>query len=152
MGPGGAGVDTTRSFAYAEYEFATIAAASSRTRGHLARESGQRGHLGPGAAAAAETEEAQAGWLRPFRLPNSSHVERALCAEFQVLSALCGVLAPQGGQRTPQPWVVGVVLLVTTTSPCLSCFGALRQFQLLFPEVEVDVADLEGGGGTEEAL
>lgn len=87
-------------------------------------------------------------YLRAFCLPTSSNVERSLCAEFQVLDALACHFAGKvndvpklkGSEGTVVP--VGIVYLFISTSPCLSCIGAIRHFQLLFPEVAVEMSEL----------
>lgn len=141
LGLGGAGVDTTRVFGYLEFaahlEGSTESgsnASDDPTIGYLFRESGRRG---PVAAPSA---------LRAIRLPNSGHVDRTLCAEFQLLADLCATLSPKDNPATgrrPNNDVVGAVSLFTTCSPCMSCLGAIRQFQILFPEVEVEAIELD---------
>jgi len=131
-------VDTTRVFAYAEYSIATIGGPGPAMDGCLSRESGLHGST---MAQLASLGESIAPWLRAFSLPNSSHVDRTRCAEFQVLVELCRLFAPEATMPKPQPSVVGVLLVFTTTSPCLSCLGAIRQFQLLFPEVLLEVSE-----------
>eukprot|EP00746_Dinoflagellata_sp_MGD_P156944 gnl/MRDRNA2_/MRDRNA2_86034_c0_seq1.p2 gnl/MRDRNA2_/MRDRNA2_86034_c0~~gnl/MRDRNA2_/MRDRNA2_86034_c0_seq1.p2 ORF type:complete len:120 (-),score=18.16 gnl/MRDRNA2_/MRDRNA2_86034_c0_seq1:123-482(-) len=83
------------------------------------------------------------GWLHAFRPPNSSLVERTLCAEFGALCEVCVACVPQGGARQPRPEVVGFVALFLSTSPCVSCMGALCQFVLLFPELSVEIGILD---------
>lgn len=142
VGPGGAGVDTTRVFGYAEYDVVLVGAAPTGARpaqaphvsGHLFCECGYH----PSATVAQRRP-----WLHAFQLPNSSHVDRTLCAEFQILAELCSILAPEGGDHVPRATAVGVLSLFTTTSPCMSCLGAIRQFQLLFPEVAVEASECD---------
>jgi len=131
-------VDTTRVFAYAEYSIAPIGGPGPAMDGCLSRESGLHGST---MAQLASLGESIAPWLRAFSLPNSSHVDRARCAEFQVLVELCRLFVTEATMPKPQPSVVGVLLVFTTTSPCLSCLGVIRQFQLLFPEVLLEVSD-----------
>mmetsp|Transcript_71096 Transcript_71096/g.161491 ORF Transcript_71096/g.161491 Transcript_71096/m.161491 type:complete len:215 (-) Transcript_71096:60-704(-) len=142
VGPGGAGVDTTRVFAYAEYTVVSVGGCGPQAEGRLFRESGLA--RGAGAGQPQGGGQCRQAWLRPFRLPTSGHVDRSLCAEFQVLNELCSILAPEGGARDPRPAVAGVVDIFTTASPCMSCLGAIRQFQLLFPEVSVAACELDG--------
>lgn len=134
VGLGGAGVDTTRVFAYAEYNVVPVGGIAPCVDGHLFRESGLRG-----SACIARS----VNWLHSFQLPNSSHVDRSLCAEFQVLAELCGVLSPEGGKASPRDAVVGVLFLFTTCSPCMSCVSAIRQFQVLFPEVALETSEYD---------
>mmetsp|Transcript_7356 Transcript_7356/g.22483 ORF Transcript_7356/g.22483 Transcript_7356/m.22483 type:complete len:309 (+) Transcript_7356:276-1202(+) len=91
-------------------------------------------------------------WLVAEDLPHSQRVDRVHCCEFQALTALCqrleeGVAAEAeieaGNQEEAAAWraqVGGAVLLLTTGVSCLSCIGAMRQFQQLFPGVSVDIA------------
>merc|ERR1712232_382113 len=79
--------------------------------------------------------------LHAFKLPNSQHVDRSLCAEFQLLNQLCHVLLPDSSKLEPQPSYVGIVALFTTTSPCMSCIGVIRQFQLIFPEIRLETSE-----------
>merc|ERR1712032_1215559 len=142
----GACVDTTRVFGYAEYDVMAHqchGGLAPHVEGHLFSECGFRGLR----CSAATTRSGdglagqQSGLIQAFTLPNSSHVDRTLCAEYQILDELCGVLAtvsPHGRRED----IVGVVYLFTTTSPCLSCLGAIRQFQLLFPEVSLEASEL----------
>lgn len=88
------------------------------------------------------------GCVRAFRLPNSSNVQRSLCAEFQVLDELAWHFMDKVNdarsskdQSEPIPVLVGIVQLFTSTSPCLSCIGAIRHFQLLFPEVSIEMGE-----------
>jgi len=145
VGPLGAGIDTTRVFAYAEHS--VVLAGGQRVTGKHFRECGHSRQV----LAASDNETTMParpgpGWLpAAFQLPNSRHVDRRLCAEFQVLQELCRVFVPSGELTIAQPpWpdVVGVVALLTSLSPCMSCIGAIRHFQLLFPEVEIEVAML----------
>lgn len=126
LGLGGAGVDTTAVRAYAEFSVVLLNEASGaegRLEGQLWRSCGVNSNSQPLTPPL---------WPSAFRLPGSSHVDRELCAEFQILVEL--TLQLQGHL------VVGCLSLFTTTSPCMSCLGAMRQFQLLFPEVSIEFA------------
>lgn len=94
--------------------------------GSFLRESGCRG---PGLADRT---------LQAMPLPNSRHVDRSSGAEFHCFSELCRLLASFTGRQ-----VFGVVSLCTSTSPCLSCVGTFRQFQVLYPDINIDVCELE---------
>mmetsp|Transcript_75244 Transcript_75244/g.243294 ORF Transcript_75244/g.243294 Transcript_75244/m.243294 type:complete len:235 (-) Transcript_75244:65-769(-) len=142
VGLGGAGIDTARVFSYAEYSVVAVGGAGPQAEGQLFRESGHT-HREERPPRRAKVEAPAAAWLQALRLPNSQHVDRRLCAEFQVLSELCNIFAPEGGKPAPRPTVVGVVALFTTTSPCMSCLCAIRQFQLLFPEVAIEISELD---------
>lgn len=135
---GAAGIGMARVFSYAEYCIVDAAGGGRRAEGRLLRESG----LSPEVNGRRPRRPA-APWLQAFRLPLSGHVDRWLCAEFQLLEELCGILVPGDCQPTTHPEVVGVVSLFTTTTPCMSCIGAVRQFQLLFPEVAIEMTELD---------
>jgi len=141
-GPLGAGIDTTRVCAYAEHS--VVLAAGQRVTGKHFRECGYSRQVFTESDHEITVPARRGpGWLPAFKLPNSRHVDRRLCAEFQVLQELCQVFVPSGEPTIAQPpWpeVVGVVALLTSVSPCMSCIGAIRHFQLLFPEVEIGVA------------
>lgn len=77
-----------------------------------------------------------------------SRADRTLCGEFQVLEKLRrraietasnGICDEAGVCRG----VSGEVRLFAAVTPCLSCVGAIRQFQLLFPSLSVTVASGE---------
>merc|ERR1712031_125899 len=84
VGLGGSGVDTTRVFSYAEYDAQLVVAngtsglvsSSAPGSSYLYHESGYHGSTLAGRTSS---------MLQAFRLPNSSHVDRTLCAEFKVL-------------------------------------------------------------------
>jgi len=138
----GAGADTTRVFAYAEHSAVLIG--GQRVTGRYFRECGHTRQTASNYESTMLTSSAP-GWLPAFQLPNSRHVDRRRCAEFQILQELCRVFVPSGRlnmEQPPWPEVVGVVALFTSVSPCMSCIGAIRHFQLLFPEVEIEVAVL----------
>jgi len=94
--------------------------------------------------------------LRAFQLAVNAAVDRAACAEFQLLSHLAKTLLvdtikeaspkhmchPSNGANTmkPQTDIRGEVRLFVSTTPCLSCLAAMRQFQLLFPSVSIAFA------------
>jgi len=139
VGLGGAGLDTTRVFAYAEYVFG-----SPLVDGHLFSECGFRGCQRTVAKRSADGPRRPSSILRAFRLPNSAKVDRKLCAEFQVLSELCSLFSGAEEKTPPgESHLVGVLSLFTTTSPCCSCLGALAQFRLLFPEVAFEHGQCE---------
>mmetsp|Transcript_89235 Transcript_89235/g.277444 ORF Transcript_89235/g.277444 Transcript_89235/m.277444 type:complete len:179 (-) Transcript_89235:75-611(-) len=139
---GGAGAfEAARVFSYAEYCVVDAAGGGRRIEGRLLHECGWRPSAG-----GPRPPRLAAPWLRAFRLPLGGHVDRELCAEFQLLQELCGILAPEGRPPEHQPEVVGSVSLFTTISPCMSCIGAIRQFQLLFPEVAIEMGEFDSEG------
>merc|ERR1712228_903119 len=140
VGLGGAGLDTSRIFSFIEYDVhleapthtTEIGGSSNPFHGHIFSESGYNSFSPAGRVTS---------MLHAFRLPNSAHVDRTLCAEFQLLGELCAIFSPGG--IGPRSDVVGVVSLFTTSSPCMSCLGAIRQFQILFPEVDVETCEYD---------
>merc|ERR1711924_309761 len=76
------------------------------------------------------------------RLPFNHNVDRSLCSEFQLLVGVCQeLLGPELRDdfcflATVQGWL----RLFVTGAPCLSCVGAMRQFQLLLPSVSFTVS------------
>lgn len=84
-------------------------------------------------------------WLVAEDLPNSRKVDRVLCAEFQAITALClrlqehfcvenHVEADDAAAAVfRRSLLAGSVYLFATGVSCISCLGALRQFQQLFP-------------------
>merc|ERR1711966_602662 len=79
VGLGGAGIDTTRIYSYAEYsvhlDVPTAGIGETKdigeaVQGHIFRESGYHGSTTAGKASSV---------LHAFRLPNSAHVDRSLC-------------------------------------------------------------------------
>lgn len=75
------------------------------------------------------------------RLPFNHNVDRSLCSEFQLLEGVHQELLACGIEEGTSFIIVdGSLQLFVTGSPCLSCVGAMRQFQLLFPRVRLTVA------------
>ncbi|CAE7360721.1 SBE2.2 [Symbiodinium sp. CCMP2592] len=100
-----------RILAYAEYTFT-----GARTkRGSLLFENGLR----------VDGWVADHRWLTPTDLPLSRWVDRALCAEAQLLTSLC--------QQRELVNLTGEVELYTSSPPCLSCLGLFFQFRGVFP-------------------
>lgn len=92
-------------------------------------------------------------WIVATTLPFNHNVDRSLCSENQLLSHICEDLArsrlQQLGRLTGQqvvpakPLLAGArgwLRLYVTGAPCLSCIGAMRQFQLLAPGVQLSVS------------
>lgn len=76
-------------------------------------------------------------------------VDRTLCSEFQLLSELCDVLlaavsasSASGavGSAAARGSLRGHAFLFVSAAPCLSCVCAVRQFQLIFPQVSLAVS------------
>lgn len=86
-------------------------------------------------------------WLRAITLPINRFVERELCAEFQLLEALCEIISsalPGGlaGCASGREAATGEVRVLISSSSCLSCVAAFRQFQLLWPRMLLAVGFL----------
>eukprot|EP00747_Dinoflagellata_sp_TGD_P134323 gnl/TRDRNA2_/TRDRNA2_175303_c1_seq1.p1 gnl/TRDRNA2_/TRDRNA2_175303_c1~~gnl/TRDRNA2_/TRDRNA2_175303_c1_seq1.p1 ORF type:complete len:377 (-),score=51.71 gnl/TRDRNA2_/TRDRNA2_175303_c1_seq1:34-1164(-) len=126
----GAALVHRRVFSYMEYE---LNVSGTPLRGALTKENGRRERAVGGRAHAT---------LRAISSPISGLVDRTLCSEFQSLNALVDEvrLAPSYSGDSA---VWGLARLFVSTAPCVSCLGALRQFQLLFPTVKVEVANGE---------
>ncbi|CAJ1450740.1 unnamed protein product [Effrenium voratum] len=118
----------SRVFAYLEYVLVPL------ERGEVRRQEEISGVLAYESGYTADEAPSFEAPLVALQLPNSRHVRRELCAEFQGLKALCRLLAPWES-------AAGVVSVFTSISPCLSCVSALWQFRLRFPEVSLDACD-----------
>ncbi|CAE7782305.1 unnamed protein product [Symbiodinium sp. CCMP2456] len=78
-------------------------------------------------------------WLRPTALPFNVLVDRSLCSENQLLSKLYEKLHDAALSKTScRP--SGRVQLYVTGAPCLSCVGAMRQFSMLLPLVQLNIS------------
>mmetsp|Transcript_123984 Transcript_123984/g.239082 ORF Transcript_123984/g.239082 Transcript_123984/m.239082 type:complete len:482 (+) Transcript_123984:272-1717(+) len=81
--------------------------------------------------------------LRAFRLPIRKAVDRAHCAEFKLLHRLASSLAEERAEPLIEEGSTGAsgrVQIYVPRAPCLSCLAAMRQFQLLFPGVQLTFA------------
>jgi len=80
--------------------------------------------------------------ILPTQLPFNHNVDRSLCSEFQLLTGVCqDLLQSQKGDVVRfLAQVQGWLRLFVTGAPCLSCVGAMRQFQLLLPRVTFEVS------------
>jgi len=76
-------------------------------------------------------------WIVPTSLPFNQNVDRSLCSENQLMSLVLEEVAGTGeaGTQRPLEGVRGWLQLFVTGAPCLSCVGAMVQFQLLLPAV-----------------
>eukprot|EP00747_Dinoflagellata_sp_TGD_P091251 gnl/TRDRNA2_/TRDRNA2_164991_c0_seq1.p1 gnl/TRDRNA2_/TRDRNA2_164991_c0~~gnl/TRDRNA2_/TRDRNA2_164991_c0_seq1.p1 ORF type:complete len:298 (-),score=49.22 gnl/TRDRNA2_/TRDRNA2_164991_c0_seq1:40-933(-) len=81
-------------------------------------------------------------WIVATPLPFNRNVDRSLCSENQLLSALCQELAgeEQGMSTAAFAQTTGFLRLFVTGAPCLSCVGAMWQFRLLAPSVVFEVS------------
>mmetsp|Transcript_36495 Transcript_36495/g.49813 ORF Transcript_36495/g.49813 Transcript_36495/m.49813 type:complete len:212 (-) Transcript_36495:60-695(-) len=126
------GLSLCKVHCYAEYR---VEVADMLLKGTLMHENGLR-----------EGSALRPRWLHAISLPISVFVERELCAEFQLLEAACEVLSRGGasgvyrnGQRVHAR---GCLRMAVTGASCLSCVGAMRQFQILWPQVDLAVGML----------
>lgn len=80
-------------------------------------------------------------WLCPTRLPINAYVDRELCAEFQALEATCETIsgALRAGDAASRAEVRGTFQLIVSGACCISCVGAVRQFQLIWPGLSIAV-------------
>lgn len=81
-------------------------------------------------------------WLRAVPLPINIFVERELCAEFQLLEAVCNTISAaisSCNNEASREKVFGNVDILISSASCVSCVGAIRQFQLLWPAIHVTV-------------
>jgi len=132
-----------RIHSYAEYEILHPV----RFHGALARENGLQVAEDGGKVAC------RPRWLRAITLPINAYVERELCAEFQLLEDLCSLFASKSSSRlafsvrdeAARLHVSGTIQLLVTGSSCVSCLGAMRQFQLLWPNIAISVGMMRNG-------
>lgn len=99
----------------------------------------------------------QKGWLRAVVLPVNVHVDRSVCAEFQVLNELCDLVHQSGLADSMEEChgVGGSVRVLVSTTPCLSCVCAVLQFNLIFPGVHFEfgcVQPWHSEGGPDGAM
>lgn len=120
-----------RIFAYAEYSIelalrGVSCKAVPNISGRMLREHGFQG-----------LRKWQKGWLKPIVLALNPHVDRSVCAEFQVLNELCDLVHHHGlvDCMADCAGLVGVVNVLASTTPCLSCVCAAIQYSLLFQSV-----------------
>jgi len=82
-------------------------------------------------------------WLQAVKgLRVGPFVDRMLCSEFQMLEELCDGIEKAGGMGTAgqQTSVHGQVRMYISTTPCISCVGAMSQFLMMLPGVSLEVA------------
>lgn len=87
-----------------------------------------------------DPETARRPYLCAVPLPISKWVDRTLCAEFQLLSEVCDMLNRAGIEMTSPELrhsVYGLLSLYLSEPSCVSCVGSFKQFQTLFPGVDV---------------
>lgn len=118
-------------FSYAEYRienFSQLGCSEDVVEGAVLQENGAR------------SQWSVQSPLQSAPLPINRRVDRAACSEFLLLSTVCIVLRDAGacGQHE-RSQLVGLLRLWSTGPSCLSCLAAIRQFQLLFPGVQLEI-------------
>ncbi|CAE8645579.1 unnamed protein product [Polarella glacialis] len=87
-----------------------------------------------------DPEMARRPWLCAVPLPISKWVDRTLCAEFQLLVEVCEMLNRSGIEMTSPELrhsVYGYMNMYLSEPSCVSCVGGMKQFQTLFPGVDL---------------
>lgn len=87
-----------------------------------------------------DPETARRPWLCAVPLPISKWVDRTLCAEFQLLAEVCEMMNRSGIEMTSPELrhsVYGLLSLYLSEPSCVSCVGSMKQFQTLFPGVDL---------------
>ncbi|CAE7261937.1 unnamed protein product [Symbiodinium sp. CCMP2456] len=116
-----------RIYAFAEFSFAsTFLPGKSLLEGSLFQLNGLH----------ADPEFTFRPWLCAVQLPISKWVDRSLCAEFQLLGEVCELLHRSGIDLTCPELrysVHGDLNLYLSEPSCVSCVGAMKQFQTLLP-------------------
>merc|ERR1712137_1187010 len=100
---------------------------SEQIRGTLLMENGIRvGHVSPPA------------WLRSHATPINYIIGRDLCGEFQLLTGVGLIL-----DAVPPGRLEGSLCMYVSSTPCVSCVAAIRQFQQRYPGVSILFANGE---------
>jgi len=137
----GAALVHRRVFSYAEYEL-RLPGCGAPLAGSLTRENGRRERPGDDSTRRDRGVASPPTSLRPLSSPISGLVDRSLCSEFQLLSAIMDLARQPPGAGSGGS-AEGRVCLFVSTAPCISCIWALRQFQLLLPWACLEVANGE---------
>lgn len=120
---------------FAEYAFNFTDSSRGSLNGAMLRENGYW--------TASTTRGGKCRWLVAAKgLKAGAYVDRMLCSEFQTLEELCDALEREGatGSAEARQAVTGGVRLFVSTTPCISCVGAMSQFLLMFPAITMEVA------------
>jgi len=136
-----------RVFSYAEYEVEATSDDSGSGRlvaGSIIKENGRRDRNAEERLVGGTRTSVTWPALKPLASPISSLVDRSLCSEFQVLRSMPEEAAMAAAPvKLPPPPLRGRLRLFVSTAPCVSCIWALRQFQLLHPSMQLEVANGE---------
>mmetsp|Transcript_154492 Transcript_154492/g.280699 ORF Transcript_154492/g.280699 Transcript_154492/m.280699 type:complete len:596 (-) Transcript_154492:84-1871(-) len=87
-----------------------------------------------------DPDTARRPWLCAVPLPISKWVDRTLCAEFQLLAEVCDMINRTGIELSSPELrhsVYGLLQMYLSEPSCVSCVGAMKQFQTLFPGVDM---------------
>lgn len=81
-------------------------------------------------------------WLRAVTPPFNPFADRRTCCEFRFFDRLIDDLARVGlaGDEAVRSTVCGHIAMLINAPPCVSCIGVMRQFQLLFPRVAMQIS------------
>eukprot|EP00747_Dinoflagellata_sp_TGD_P112627 gnl/TRDRNA2_/TRDRNA2_171521_c4_seq1.p1 gnl/TRDRNA2_/TRDRNA2_171521_c4~~gnl/TRDRNA2_/TRDRNA2_171521_c4_seq1.p1 ORF type:complete len:289 (-),score=38.68 gnl/TRDRNA2_/TRDRNA2_171521_c4_seq1:56-841(-) len=124
----GAAFVRTRVLTYAEYTFAS-------PRLHVPLH---------GAGLHENGRAAEARWLTTVLPPFSPFADRGTCSEFRMLTSLCEALSladPEGmANDASRREFTGFLKALVSGPCCVSCVGAVAQFVLLFPGINVQLA------------
>jgi len=131
----GAALVHRRVFSYGEYGL-EVSGGGAPISGSLTKENGRRDR------GAAGGFDSRGSVLRPLSSPISGLVDRSLCSEFQLLATVLDVLSQATGMSSAAA-TRGYIRLFVSTSPCVSCLWAIRQCQLMLPQVRLEVANGE---------
>lgn len=120
-----------RIYVFAEYHFgSTLRPMSPLLEGTSFQLNGLR----------SDPETARRPYLAAVPLPISKWVDRTLCAEFQLLAEVCEMINRTGLELTSPEMrhsIYGLLNLYLSEPSCVSCVGAMKQFQTLFPGVDI---------------
>lgn len=79
-------------------------------------------------------------WLVPVQPPSCPFADRGTCSEFRMLTAFCEALAREGWRPGASGLVTGSLVVWVSGPCCVSCVGAVAQFRLLLPGIDVRLA------------
>lgn len=80
-------------------------------------------------------------WLQVAKLLSvGTHLDRALQPTYAIFGELCHILEEARAMGSPEDRLqcTGLVQLVTSHDPCVSCIGGIRQFQQLLPNIKIE--------------
>ncbi|CAE8601378.1 unnamed protein product, partial [Polarella glacialis] len=118
----------TRVVNYVEYH---LAGAGGEVRGAETCENAYHGEV-----------TSNSRWLRAVTPPFNAFADRRTCSEFRFFDRLIEALALKGMavDSLIRSAVAGHVEMLINAAPCVSCIGVMRQFQLLYPLVQLSIS------------